>query len=610
MNPNTPSSFPVSLILRRLVLYLSVSFLECLSLEFSALSSFEAVFRRSPAAWLADLGLIMLMNLVVTVILRKAGIALPLMALIFACWSIANYYTILFHGSPAYPSELENAGTAAQVAGSYHYPISVEVVLAACLFAIEILIILFFLWRRKKPDWGRVKRWQVRLAGLIISLVVAGAAYMSAPGAYQAQMPWHDAVTRFGFMICSLEDITNKADPIAMPEGYSAEALDASPAAGADVAGGSGEAAASEEARPDIIFILNETFFDLDAYTDLQADADALADYRNIPGAVYGCAACAGVGGGTNNSEFELLMSGSMHLLKVAAPFTYLNDNQVSRNVVSYLKALGYQTVGMHAGTAANYNRDKAYPAMGFDKIFLGPDAFQYTGSNGARPWLDSENYKDMIDRYEALGEGPRMMYLMTYQNHGGYEQNDASLDTVHAGQMYGDASDDVDEFLSSVQLSASAFRELTEYFAASDRDVIICMAGDHAPPFIQNMAAREGNPVSDIGISRRLVPYVIWSNRDLTPDSYTDYAALTDLAPMVLKAAGLPLSSYYKEILDLHEILPIRTSDGKYVDRDLQTGQLGEDAAIDELMQRYYYMEYNMLQEDCREALFGLPHE
>ena len=105
-------------------------------------------------------------------------------------------------------------------------------------------------------------------------------------------------------------------------------------------------------------------------------------------------------------------------------------------------------------------------------------------------------------------------------------------------------------------------------------------------------------------------MPYVIWSNRDLTPDSYTDYAALTDLAPMVLKAAGLPLSSYYKEILNLHEILPIRTSDGKYVDRDLQTGQLGEDAAIDELMQRYYYMEYNMLQEDCREALFGLPHE
>ena len=67
----------------------------------------------------------------------------------------------------------------------------------------------------------------------------------------------------------------------------------------------------------------------------------------------------------------------------------------------------------------------------------------------------------------------------------------------------------------------------------------------------------------------------------------------MTDLVPMTLRAAGLPLSAYYKSVMDLHEVLPIRTKTGKYYDRDFNSGVFGSDTD-NSLLADYYYMEYN----------------
>ncbi len=80
----------------------------------------------------------------------------------------------------------------------------------------------------------------------------------------------------------------------------------------------------------------------------------------------------------------------------------------------------------------------------------------------------------------------------------------------------------------------------------------------------------------------------------------------MTDLVPMTLKAAGLPLSAYYKTILDLHEELPIRTKTGKYYDRDFKSGVFGGDTD-NQFLSDYYNMEYNSLHagEDYIDELY-----
>ena len=49
-----------------------------------------------------------------------------------------------------------------------------------------------------------------------------------------------------------------------------------------------------------------------------------------------------------------------------------------------------------------------------------------------------------MIDHYDAMPDGPRFMYMLTFQNHGGYEKNDDSLDVIHVSEDFGDLTDDL----------------------------------------------------------------------------------------------------------------------------------------------------------------------
>ena len=120
-------------------------------------------------------------------------------------------------------------------------------------------------------------------------------------------------------------------------------------------------------------------------------------------------------------------------------------------------------------------------------------------------------------------------------------------------------------------------------------------MVGDHAPAFIADLPNDTESPVDEESINKCTVPYVIWSNYGAEVTSYTDYATMTDLVPMTLKAAGLPLSAYYKSVLDLHEMLPIRTKTGKYYDRDFNSGVF-EGSTDKSLLSSYLYMEYNSL--------------
>ena len=109
--------------------------------------------------------------------------------------------------------------------------------------------------------------------------------------------------------------------------------------------------------------------------------------------------------------------------------------------------------------------------------------------------------------------------------------------------------------------------------------------------------------------IALRLVPYIIWSNYDVEiPDIYADYVSMVDLVPMVLDIAGLPLSTYYSHILDLHNVLPVRTSNGILMDRNGSTFIYPQDSGIwSSLLEQYYYLEYNSLlsEKDYQEALF-----
>lgn len=373
--------------------------------------------------------------------------------------------------------------------------------------------------------------------------------------------------------------------PVQMPLGYEAEKITIPDPVRTD-----------STDLPDIIFILNESFCDLSDYSGIQTDRDYLGPYYDIENAVHGKAFSPNIGGGTNNTEFELLTSFSMYLLPNYAPFNYIRFSERNATLLSYIKALGYSATALHSNEATNYSRHIAFPDMGFDRVSMGKGSFSEIGYYGNRHILDADDYEGLLSLYEQDPGEHRFYYLLTFQNHGGYQTNDSSLDTVHVVSDVGPAEDEVNEYLSSVALSAEAFRDLTRALSKVDRHVIVCMVGDHAPPFIRQLPAKREMSAEEQDLMMKCVPFVMWANYSIEFPEEPVNAAMTDLIPLLLSYARMPLTSFYQAVLDTHKAFPVRTSNGLCLDAAGDLSKYDETDPRYTPVTNYYFMEYNIL--------------
>lgn len=340
--------------------------------------------------------------------------------------SLINYHILLFHGSPFLAGDILSIPTALNVISEYNVVLDSIVfrLLGICFIEILVWYLVYFKLKNKNHIDLIFKRKHTLLLFLLnicclFTLFFSPIAYFNKS---LFSWSWGPAMNQYGYGVCFLNSMYVINNHYSEPENYNADSIVCE--ISDDIS------AVNSNGSPDIILILNETLANLDVYVDMKESQDLFSKINNIDGIISGYTVSSLIGGGTNNSEYELLTSNSMQVLTLSAPFLSLNMAE-STSIVSYLNELNYTTVGMHCGNSVNYNRNNAYVDIGFDLIKLGKEDFNYYSKNGNRPWKDLDNYKDMIQTYESLDDNPRFMYLLTYQNHGGYEQNDDNLDII-----------------------------------------------------------------------------------------------------------------------------------------------------------------------------------
>ena len=548
------------------------------------------------------------LTLILFAMLGRWWLSTALSGAVFTIIALINYYTRDLHGSALMPQDILNLGTAAEVMGSYTLKITHDVIKIALLF-LPILAIAFVQRRLCK---GAPKRasWPargVRVAGssLCVFLVMFfgyfGPVTIKPKTTYG--WAWQNTYYTYGYLAGTIEATSLMADPIIEPEGYSdAAAVEAF--AKADGYTGPATAETAQD-YPDVVLILSESFYDFDLVTDLQADTDIMPVTKNLPNSVYGHTISPHVGGGTNLTEYEMLTSNSLILMPSITPFNWLNLYNAN-SVVSYLKGLGYSTMAAHPYTNSNYQRDSAWLALGFDETHF-EDDFPTQDRYGDRPYqTDSATYKDWEKLYEAMPEDkPRFSFLVSIQSHGDYDMNDASLDIVHAATDYGEYDELMDEYLSCIKMTDAAVQELCDYFTAqyekTGRKVIVAMAGDHAPSFVTHVADPSFAAGNDLELLQRSTPFFIWANYPLEHSdaaiSTTDPLNRMDmvmLTPTLLQQAGLPLSDYYKYLLEMKQNTPVVTAANDYMKADGTTAKYGVDPALDAWVKGYLNLEYN----------------
>ena len=527
-------------------------------------------------------------HLFLLLILQRWSISLCVSSILISIWSICNYYTIMYHGSPLFLTEVANMTTAFNVIGNYQYPIDqpmMSLILLILLLAIGVAFSFFLQEKRTAFRW---KKWMSHFILLFASVNVLFYCLFgneTIKGRSTMSSYWKVGVSPYGILSCIIEDVDKKINYLNKPEGYNVEELE-------DITNKNKKTGQT----PDVIVILNESFYDLNSYTDTKAEEDPLNDFYGIDNAIYGKAISPGSGGGTNDSEFELLTANSMYLLRNSAPFNYLDFTRNHNNIVQYFKDLGYTTTAMHPCRGSNYSRHIAYPALGFDSTLF--EENMNTNYYGNRWNLDKDNYADLIDHYNAMDSSPRFLYLLTFQNHGGWEQNEPSYDTIHTSRDYGDLNDDINEYMTSVQMSAQAFQNLTDYYMDVDRPVMIIMVGDHAPAFINSLNG-DGMTETEMQIQRQSVPYVIWANFKLeVGDNQTDYLAMNSLMPLALDMADMPMTTYQQINLSFHNEKGVFTKDGLTYDLKGNIGTV-EELYAEPLWRKYVFMEYSALKMD-----------
>ena len=542
----------------------------------------------------------------------KLWISEIIYCVILSTIAVINYYVIEWHATPLSIRELKNIKTALNVLNGYRFIIYRHVLYITILFVIALTVVL--LYKHLEAD-RKNERYKERIKAFGATAVAVFGAVLffqfdQAPNVdFSLKKPlawnWLDGYRYFGYTATTVSRAIWQANPVVKPDGYDECDLQFLHYGIPDTN--------ITPIKPDIILILNETFYDLNQVLDLQTDVPFLDKFYSLDHCTRGYAVVPEAGGGTNRSEYELLTANSMELIPDATPFNELEMNGAN-SIVSFLSMYGYKSTSIHPHNPNNYSRSYAYPAMGFTKSLFLDDLkdLEYYYDRKAYLATDQSLYSNLIMQFEAGHEleDPGLYYVLTMQNHGGYEMNDGKYDQVHAINDYGEYNDQINEYLTCIRLSDEAFFNLISYYSRVKSPVLICMVGDHCPSFLLNL--EEYYSISDrVEIALRSTPFIIWSNY-LEGEGDIGKISLNYLTPMLLSRAGFPLSIYYSYVEKLRKTVPILTSLDYYVAEDGTVYKYNDkNSPYNDEIQTYLNMEYNnILTEGRVQRLFEPIYE
>jgi phosphoglycerol transferase MdoB-like AlkP superfamily enzyme len=467
-------------------------------------------------------------------------------------FGLVNHYVMAFRSTPFVPWDIFSVKTAASVAGNYDFTpgVRVCVVTAAFVLLIVLLQLLDLRWR-KKIGWRLIPAGISFLGLFLFSGLLQDEDFQTANYLYPFLFTPAYMTKVNGMAVTFTMDMAYVH--VERPQGYSADEAEAILAEYEQKA----KEDASQDAGeyPNIIVIMDEAFSDLAVLGEVNASEDYMPFVHELQqgadNTITGYLNVSVCGGNTANTEFEFLTGNTMAFLPTGSiPYQqYITGETPS--LASYLRELGYATYAMHPYNASGWNRDRVYPWLGFEESYFLKDM-------GSMSYLrtyvsDQSDFSKLIELYENKPKNqPVFLFNVTMQNHGSYTETYSNF--VPEITVEGIDSVPLNQYLSLIQKTDEALRELLEYLKEQPEHTVVVFFGDHQP----NNAVAGKIAAGDVDETLRYqVPYVIWANFDLPEATGVD-TSVNYLAAHVLEAAGVPTSGYQDFLLSLEENYPV----------------------------------------------------
>ncbi|HEX9059056.1 MAG TPA: LTA synthase family protein [Clostridia bacterium] len=236
-------------------------------------------------------------------------------------------------------------------------------------------------------------------------------------------------------------------------------------------------------------------------------------------------------GGATSDSEFSVM--NSVETLN-GYPAIKLLSYDYSNSFVSRLDASSYNTVAFHGNVGSFYNRDTAFPKMGFSK-FYDMNKMKLKDVGWGAPDADVFNYA--FNELNNINK-PFFSYVITMTSHGPF----TNARYYYNNARYDDIKDEtVRNYFNSISYVDESIKQFVEKVRQNFKNTYVFIWGDHTP----NISTEMYHQASIKGQEHTLefVPLLI-----ITPDGkvYSEknqVACFTDISPTILKASGIKYS-------------------------------------------------------------------
>lgn len=539
--------------------------------------------------------------------------------------ALANYYVKLFRGTPFLPIDFASVGTAKNVAGTYDYTPSYNVIVATILLVFIIVVALKYKTPKLKTPVKIIVRSScvaVFATILIIFFTTDSFAKINLKPDFWNQTRGYknDGVVLSFFL-------NLKYLYVSAPSGYDADKVDLiiDDYLEQNVID-TEEEDTTPSKTPDIICIMNESFADLSTVGDFETNIDYLPFYRSLTeNTVKGNLITPVIGSGTSNTEFEFLTGCTMSFYPSGSNAYTLYIKDTMPSLVSTLTQSRYKNLAFHPYYENGWNRPNVYNYFGFSRFdsitsVIDPDILSST--NGAakeifigavnefygeknnklvRQYVSDEcNFDYVIEQYKKRDKkSPFFLFNVTMQNHGSYGGTYSNFEEKVQVTSLENTYPKANQYLSLIKETDDAFKDLIKYFKRVNRPVIICMFGDHQPSieqsFYEDILGKSRYSLTTAEeMELYSAPFIIWANYDIE-EQYIEKLSSNYLSSLLMKTAGIEMPKYNQYLLQLSKTLPVITTAG-YMDNNKTAYSWSEDSPYTALLENYKKVQYNYI--------------
>ena len=408
--------------------------------------------------------LIGILELIFIVITNRVRLGTDIWAFICIMFNIVNHFVYEFRGTPAMASDIATVGTALEVADGYKIQFNFYTTVAL------VMLFDFIMLGRVIKCEPVFKKVSHRLCGIAVMAIVSVTGFsqlvmtdmVSNRGLYLSLFNPMRSYQQYGSIACFTRSI--KLSVPEKPNGYSLKKVEEI------TSKYTSDTVDSNKKRPNVIVVINEAFSDPQVLGDIETNEDYMPfihDLMKNGNCVSGTTYASIVGGQTANTEYEFLTGNSMAFLPKGTVAFQLYLRHAMPSLVTELKSEGYTgNSATHLQKARNYNRDKAYPLLGFDKFY------DYTNMgvpfvkmrNNATDQCTYDNITHDYEQQRKLTDAPYFGYTMTIQNHSSYDVPFDNFDDKRIVVENADATD-LGYYLSLIKYSDEMFENLINYY-------------------------------------------------------------------------------------------------------------------------------------------------